>query len=167
MERTRVVRFVVDDCDGGSNGGQRSRGVEATSNFKVTSHWTVSANAAYTDSAYEDFGVDTGNQPADIPKWTANLWTSVRDIGGLPLEIGGGVRYIGDRFANTDNTVRLLNYTLLDAYTSYQIMPNVLVSARVRNLTDKAYAQWADIYYPPEVMLGEPRSYDLSLIAKF
>ena len=162
--KNMLVQTAVETL---TNGGQKSRGLEATSNFKVTEHWTVSANAAYTDSQYTDFDVDTGNRPADIPKWTANLWTGVRDIGGLPLEIGGGVRYIGDRFANTANSVQLKNYTLLDAYSSYQIMPSVLVLARVRNLTDKAYAQWADIFYPSEVMLGEPRTYQLSVIAKF
>lgn len=150
-----------------TNGGQRSQGLEATSNFKVTPHWTVSANASYTDSEYRNFDVNTGNQPADIPKWTANVWTGLRDIGGLPLEIGGGVRYIGNRYANTENTVQLQNYTLLDAYSSYGVAPNILLLGRVRNLTNKAYAQWADIFYPSEVMLGEPRTYQLSVIAKF
>jgi iron complex outermembrane receptor protein len=150
-----------------TNGGQRSQGLEASSNFKITPRWTVSANAAYTDSEYRDFDVNTGNQPADIPKWTANLWTGLREIGGLPLEIGGGVRYIGNRYANTENSVQLKHYTLLDAYASYGLAPNIMMLGRVRNLTNEAYAQWADIFYPSEVMLGEPRSYQLSVIAKF
>ena len=34
---------------------QTSKGVELSTNFKLTSNWTVSANAAYTDSVYTAF----------------------------------------------------------------------------------------------------------------
>jgi iron complex outermembrane receptor protein len=30
------------------------------------------------------------------------------------------------------------------------------LTARGRNLTNKIYAQWADIYYPTEIILGAP-----------
>jgi iron complex outermembrane recepter protein len=156
-----------------ANASQTSKGVELTSSFKLTRTWTVSANAAYTDSVYTSFtDPSTGSsytdvQPANIPRWTANLWTSFRNVASLPLEVGGGVRYIGNRPGNTANTLILENYALFNAYASYEVKPGVLVTARGNNLFNKTYAQWADIYYPSELMLGEPRYWELGAYVKF
>jgi iron complex outermembrane receptor protein len=156
-----------------ASASQTSKGAELTSNFKLTKNWTVSVNAAYTDSVYTTFtdpstGANyTGVQPANIPRWTGNLWTSVRNIASLPLEVGGGVRYIGNRPGNTANTLILDHYALFNGYASYELKPGVLVTARVNNLFNKAYAQWADIYYPSELMLGQPRYWELGAYVKF
>jgi iron complex outermembrane recepter protein len=156
-----------------ASASQTSKGAELTGNFKLTKNWTVSANAAYTDSVYTAFtdpstGANyAGVQPANIPRWTGNLWTSVRHIASLPLEIGAGVRYIGNRPGNTANTLILDHYALFNGYASYELKPGVLVTARVNNLFNKAYAQWADIYYPSELMLGQPRYWELGAYVKF
>jgi iron complex outermembrane receptor protein len=154
-------------------GDQKSRGIEISGDFKLMRNWSVSGNAAYTDSFYGLF-VDTntglnanGHQPADIPRWTANLWTSVRDLANLPLELGGGIRYVGRRFANTQNSVALEDYALVDFYASFRLKDHYLLTARVNNAFDKAYAQWADVYYPTEIMLGQPRNFSVSLVGKF
>jgi iron complex outermembrane recepter protein len=155
-----------------ANASQTSKGIELTTNFKPTRDWTVSANAAYTDSVYTSFtDPSTGSsytdvQPANIPRWTANLWTSLRNVGNLPLEIGGGVRYIGNRPGNTANTLILEHYALVNSYASYELRPGILVTGRVNNLFNKAYAQWADIYYPTELMLGQRRYWELGLYIK-
>jgi iron complex outermembrane recepter protein len=155
-----------------ADASQTSKGIELTTNFKPTQDWTVSANAAYTDSVYTSF-TDPANgasytdvQPANIPRWTANLWTSLRNIGGLPLEIGGGVRLIGTRPGNTANTLLLKEYALFNSYVSYELKPGVLITGRGNNLFNKAYAQWADIYYPSELILGQPRYWELGLYVK-
>ena len=151
---------------------QTSKGAELSTDYKVTPSWTISANAAYTHSRYTAFtdpisGSTYSNvEPADIPRWTGNLWTSVRQVGGVPLELGGGVRYIGSRPGNVANTLTLDSYTLVDLYASYELKPGVLLTGRVNNLLDKAYVQWADIYYPDQVMLGEPRYFELSIYVK-
>jgi iron complex outermembrane receptor protein len=151
---------------------QTSKGIELSTNFKLTKDWTVSANGAYTDSVYTAFtdpstGASYNNvQPANIPRWTGNLWTSVRQIAGLPLEVGGGVRYIGNRPGNTANTLILEHYALFNGYLSYELKPGVLLTGRVNNLFNKEYAQWADIYYPTELMLGQPRYWELGLYVK-
>jgi iron complex outermembrane receptor protein len=151
---------------------QTSKGVELSTNFKLTPNWTVSANAAYTDSVYTGFtDPSTGSsytdvQPANIPRWTGNLWTSVRHIADLPLEIGGGVRYIGNRPGNTANTLILEKYALVNGYVSYEVKPGILVTGRVNNLFNKEYAQWADIYYPTQLMLGQPRYWELGVYFK-
>jgi len=151
---------------------QTSKGVELAADFKLLPNWTVSANAAYTDSVYTQFSdPSTGTnytdvQPANIPRVTANVWTSLRHIGGLPLEIGGGVRYISNRPGNTANTLTLDKYALTNGYVSYEVKPGILITGRVNNLFNKEYAQWADIYYPSEVILGQPRYWEIGAYFK-
>lgn len=173
----RQHMLSVDPDSGGvlGSGEQKSRGVEASGNIALARNWTLSANAAYTDAKYGHYydtitGSTTdaiGNRPADIPQWTANLWTSLRNVGGVPLELGGGIRYVGDRYANTANNVKLLGYQLVNLYGSYALRPNFELTARVNNVFDKAYVQWADIYYPSEVMLGSPRTYEFGFVTTF
>jgi iron complex outermembrane recepter protein len=172
IKRNNVLtQLTVDTVS--TIGSQTSRGVEATADIKLLPNWIVSANGAYTDSVYGTFvdpstGLDaSGQQPPDVPRWTANVWTSVRNIGGLPLEAGAGARFIGSRYGNQTNTLLLDSYTLLNFYASYRLPGNILLSARLNNATNKTYVNWADINYPNQVMLGAPRAYEVSLYSKF
>lgn len=153
-------------------GNQKSRGAEVSVAFDVTGKWRIGGNASYIDAEFgdfvdPDFGIDaSGNTPPNVPEWLVNLWTSVSDIGGLPLEVGAGLRYVDDRFANTSNAVQLLDYTTLDAFAAYRIGKARLM-ARVRNLTDEEYSPWADVFYPNQIVLASPRTYEVSLYARF
>jgi iron complex outermembrane receptor protein len=164
-----LVQTSVEDQ---ATADQTSKGVELSTDFKVLPNWTVSANAAYTDSFYTAFtdpstGANYSDvQPANIPRVTANVWTSFKRVAGLPLEIGGGVRYIGNRPGNTANTLILEKYALTNGYASYEVKPGILVTGRVNNLFNKEYAQWADIYYPEEVILGQPRYWEIGVYFK-
>jgi iron complex outermembrane receptor protein len=60
----------------------------------------------------------------------------------------------------------LEHYALFNGYLSYELKPGVLLTGRVNNLFNKEYAQWADIYYPTELMLGQPRYWELGLYVK-
>jgi iron complex outermembrane receptor protein len=170
IKKSNLLVQVTQEAQ--ATASQTSKGVELSTNFKLTPNWTVSANAAYTDSVYTAFtDPSTGSsytdvQPANIPRWTGNLWTSFRHIADLPLEIGGGVRYIGNRPGNTANTLILDKYALFNGYASYEVKPGILVTGRVNNLFNKEYAQWADIYYPTELMLGQPRYWELGVYFK-
>jgi iron complex outermembrane receptor protein len=151
---------------------QTSKGVELSTDFKVLPNWTVSANAAYTDSVYTAFtdpstGANyTDVQPANIPRVTANIWTSFKTVAGLPLEIGGGIRYVSNRPGNTANTLTLDKYALTNGYLSYEVKRGILVTGRVNNLFNKQYAQWADIFYPEEIILGQPRYWEIGVYFK-
>jgi iron complex outermembrane receptor protein len=154
-------------------GAQTSRGLELSGELKVTRNWTLIGSGTYVDAKYENFvdpnyGVNaSGNRPANVPMWTAKFWTTVRHIGGLPLEAGGGVNYIGERFGNTANNLVLKPYALGIAYATYEVNSNLSVTGRVNNLWNKTYAQWADIYYPAQIQLGEPRRIEVSALVRF
>ncbi len=154
-------------------GSQHSRGVEFSSDFRLTHHWSMSANAAVTYSRFGQFidpnsGTDaSGNKPPDVPSLTANFWTQYSSIFALPLDTGLGIRYVSSRAGDYGNTLRLDNYTTVNIYGIYHITRNIELTGRIDNLFDKAYAQWADVNYPTEVVLGRPRYFEAGLTAHF
>lgn len=106
------------------------------------------------------------SRPPNVPKWAVNLWTSFSELGGLPLELGGSARYISNRMANSENSVTLPDYTLIEIFAAYQIGKSRLM-LRVKNLFDEEFSPWADVFYPNQVVLGSPRTYEISLYARF
>lgn len=154
-------------------GSQSSKGFEMSGQLKVTKNWTLIASGAYTDAQYGEFvnpasGIDaSGNTPANVPRWVANLWTTVRDVGGLPLEIGGGVKYVGKRAGNSANTLMLKSYATGIVYATVEVSPNISLTGRANNLWNETFVQWADIYYPNQVTLGEPRRFEISVLGRF
>ena len=58
-------------------------------------------------------------------------------------------------------------YTTADAALSVDLTTQVRLRLRVRNLTNRTYAVWADPFYPDQVMLGAPRSADVALNMRF
>jgi len=83
------------------------------------------------------------------------------------LELGGGLRFVGERFAENANQTKLLKYAAVELYGTYRLTERLMLTARGKNLFDKAYAQWADANYPTEVVLGAPRSFEVSLRSRF
>lgn len=172
IKRRNILTLVGTDTL--SNiGSQTSRGFELSGQLKVTGNWTLIASGAYVDAKYGDFvdpnyGIDaTGNTPANVPRWVANFWTTVRNVGGLPLELGGGVKYVGERTGNSANTLTLKPYATGIVYATYELSPNLSLAGRVNNLWNETFVQWADIYYPNQVILGEPRRFEVSILGRF
>ncbi|MGH7485242.1 MAG: TonB-dependent receptor domain-containing protein, partial [bacterium] len=153
-------------------GSHKSRGVELATSLYLSRNWQASANVAYVDAAYgdfvnPDFGISaTGNRPPNVAKWTGNVWMGVNRIAGLPLEIGGGVRYVADRFADYGNQVTLKSYVLVNAYAAYMIGRTRLM-LRARNLTNEEYIPWVSPFYPNQLALGSPRFVEFSVEVKF
>jgi iron complex outermembrane recepter protein len=142
-------------------GNQRSKGVELEGAMRITRQWSVGANTAYTHAEFGDFGINSGKTPPNVPEWVTNAWARYQNIAGLPLEVGGNFRYVGDRFNNITNTVTLKSYELVDIQASYQ-KGSARFTARITNLFDKVYAYWGDTFYPDQVLLGSPRAFEIS-----
>jgi iron complex outermembrane recepter protein len=177
IERDDVLeRFALDSAT--NLGGVAARGVEATG-VVTAGGLRVGANAAHTRSAFRpspNFVRLAGNRAANVPRVTANLWASYEGVGGLPLEIGGGLRQVGDRFANNTNTITMNGYVLADLYAAWT-RGRLRITARVDNLTDRAYASWADVFYlgqndpsflyANQLMLGAPRTFSVMVQTRF
>jgi iron complex outermembrane receptor protein len=116
----------------------------------------------------------SGMTPPNVPSFVANAGASYRFDTALPLEIGASARHVGDRFNFQDNFVTMDAYTLHDAYVFVDIPKSVFsgvsqtrLTFRVKNLTDKRYAQWGDPGYTDQVILGAPRSYEVAASFKW
>ena len=174
IQRDDVLeRIGVDSA--ASIGGRDSSGVEFSAAFRPTSQWHVGANAAYTDAEFRrstNFVTFAGNTPPNVAEVTGNLWASFSSIAGLPLEVGGSVQYVDDRFGDNANQVALSSYTLLNLFATWSA-PRFNVTARVNNVTDEIYVPWSDVFYlqqndpsflyANQLMLAPPRMFELGV----
>jgi iron complex outermembrane recepter protein len=167
-------------------GKQISKGIEVAAAVRPLPGWNVWANLAYVEAHYDDFefalqgggtGSFSGHTPPNVPRLVVNAGTSYRLPTWLPVEVGATVRHVSDRYTSDLNDVRMLAYTVVDAYTFVDLDRSLLPAAwnvdktrvtfRVRNLTDTKYAAWADPFYPDQILLGAPRSFEVSAAFKF
>ncbi len=159
-----------------------AKGIEIAGAVRPTDEWKLFANAAFVQSKYENFvdadtgEVFTGKTPPNVPRFVFNAGTSYRFPTRWPVEVGGVVRHVGDRFNNDDNLLIMNAYTLFDAFAFVDVNPRDLgwqgvkdtrIGFRVRNLTDKKYAVWGDPGYPDQILLGAPRSFEVSAAFKW
>lgn len=147
-------------------GEQRTRGVELSGALDLGSGWHGVASYAYMDAkVVRSVAVDTG-QPVQgkratlTPKNSANLWIT-KDF-GESFGLGGGVSYVGDRFANPGNTVVLPDYVTLDLM-AWKRMGPATVQLNVYNVTDEDYVVSAHGTSPNLNVPGAPRSVMLTL----
>ena len=92
-----------------------------------------------------------------------------------PVEVGASVRHVGGRFVYDDNEILMDPYTIADAYMFIDFdrpaaLPKVdktRLTLRVKNLTNKVYAAYADPGYPDQIYLGFPRTYEATLSFKW
>jgi len=86
-------------------------------------------------------GIDDGKRPDNVPEHAASLWLDYTFPEDTALEgfgLGGGVRYVGQRYGDIKNTLDLDAVTLFDAAVHYK-KDNVTASLNFKNLADKDY----------------------------
>jgi iron complex outermembrane receptor protein len=154
-----------------------SQGIELAAAVNPIEGLKLWGNAAFNHTRFVQFDVWTGNTPPDVAPVIVNAGASYRfKHWRWPVEFGGSVRHVGPRFVFQDNATTMDAYTTADVYAFVDIpgrdiaMPDlktVRVTARVRNLTNVIYAQWADPGLPDQVLLGAPRTYEIAASAKW
>ncbi|CCD84624.1 conserved exported protein of unknown function [Bradyrhizobium sp. ORS 285] len=163
-------------------GKVKSQGIELAAAVRPTPETKLWGNVAYVRARYADYdlaggGSFSGNTPPNIPAVIVNGGGSYRFLnpGWWPVELGFSVRHVGDRWSTDANTVKLLAYTTADLF-AFIDLPKVPMFAtatstrlafRVRNVTDKRYAAWSDPFYPDQIFLGAPRTYEVEASFKF
>lgn len=156
-------------------GAQSSRGFEASLRFDASENFIIEMNGTVLDPQFDDFqelsgGVLTslnGNTPTGVPRKSANVWASWSFRPQWLLQ--AGIRYVGERYINTANTLGLPSYKVVDANLGWQAGNSVRIDVRAANVFDEFYAttyvsngrgggQW---------QLGVPRSYEFIVTAGF
>jgi iron complex outermembrane receptor protein len=157
-----------------AGGSENSKGFELSGDYFVLPKWDINANAAYTFATFGEFtdpntgASDAGDHPANVPNWVFNAYTAYHNVFDSPVDIGGGIRYVGTRYGTFNNSLRLDPYTLLNIFAAYHVNDSLTITGRIDNLNDKAYAIWADTSYSGnEVQLGAPRSFSLTAVVHF
>jgi len=153
-----------------NSGKQSAQGLELAAVWKATRELTLSGNLAWVDAKFDSLieagNVSrAGNTPPNVPGAVANLWVDYK-VPGWPLRIGGGVNRTGHAYANNANTVRMNGFTTATAYATWSLQKGE-ITFRVRNLTDQLYAYWSGANSNNQVMIGAPRSFEVSYRAAF
>lgn len=146
--------------------GQRSKGVELGLTGQLTRNWSVAGGYAYQDAkltADQSATVKSGARVAQVPKQTLSLWNRVEVNAQLAAALG--VVYRDSIYTSTANTVILPSYTRVDGALFYTFGSDYRLQLNVENLFDKKY--YASAHGDNNIMPGAPRSYKLSLNAKF
>ena len=127
-------------------GAARVRGIEASDNLDLGHGF--SSTVAYTYMAPKIVAAndDTlGKRLMDVARNSASVWLDkaipLRAVDRLTL--GGGVRYIGPRYGDNENTLRLPGNTQFDALVRYDLSRWQL-TLNARNLTDKRVVAQCD-----------------------
>lgn len=150
-------------------GEQRHKGFEMGAQGQVSDKWFMTGSMMYLDAQYETGASDKQNldgmTPVDAPEWSANVWTRYEMTEDLALNFGA--IYVGERFANTSNTITKDGYVRFDmgaAYTMDIMGSDVSVRVNIKNLFDVDYLAGGT---NTDVTVGEGRNFSLALEAKF
>lgn len=155
-------------------GRQSSKGVELSVGVRPSEAWRVQGSLTFLSATFDDFAElsggslvsRNGNRPFNVPQAMANIWSIYRLPTVVPVDLGAALRYVGDRYNDAANAVRMHAYMTADAWLTVPYK-NLWFTLRGRNLFDKTYASWGDNFYPSEVIIGAPRTVELSMLARF
>ncbi|MGD1908242.1 MAG: TonB-dependent siderophore receptor [Leptolyngbyaceae cyanobacterium] len=145
IDRTNVA--ISDILNPGAllaAGGQNIQGIELDVIGEILPGWNVVANYAYLDAEITASAnaAAVGNRLRNIPEHNLNLWTNytLQDgpLEGLSFGLGGS--FVGDRFADENNTIVLESYFLTNAAIGYG-RDNWQAALNFRNLFDLDYIE--------------------------
>lgn len=161
-------------------GQQSANGVEVNGGIQITPEISVQGNLAWTNPKFDKFidpvtiagrqiGISrAGNRPTNVPRWVANAFLTWKFMPGWEWYFSG--RFVSDRFADTANSIRVPAYTTFDTALNWTVkpdlrLPDVTLTARLRNITDAKWIEWATP--APMYIIGQPRTFEVAVSSKF
>ena len=131
--------FQVDNID-----ESRIRGLEASTRWGL-GDWTLGGSLTLLDAVNRSGGPNDGNLLPRRPQQSVNLDLD-RRLG--PWLLGGRVDWVGRRFDDLANEVRLDPYTLVSLRAEYALSDSLRLQGRIDNLLDEDY-ETAAFYNQP------------------
>ncbi len=171
MDRTTTI---IESQEGRNT----SRGAELSLAGDLTENWTVMAMYAFNQ--YTDRTVAAGEKGRDFERYPAHTFsinTSYRIASGplADIVIGGGYRFRSKSYACMRGTYvnenlrfnpsHVVDINLAIPFTKFGGSDNWTLTLGVRNLFGEKYFESARHYY--ECLVGEPRTFELGIRAKF
>ncbi|MFX4218946.1 TonB-dependent siderophore receptor [Aliarcobacter butzleri] len=150
-----------------SSGKQESQGFEIDLSGDITPNLSVIASYGYVDTKNKDAN---DKDLRNIPNHTANLFTTYK-LTALNLPdyyIGGGAKYIGNKYADDANNIQLDSALIYNATIGYK-KGNWKANLSVQNLTDEEYVDGAlaSNAAGTRVYVGTPRTILATIGYKF
>ncbi len=147
-------------------GKVRSYGVELDVSGQLSPHWSLIGSYAWTHARVTRDPELKGNRLQNVARNTGSL-SAVHDFGAIlgasQLRAGAGLRYVGRRAGDSDNSFSLPGYAVSDLFATYDTRlgsHELGLQLNIKNLFDRRYyASSASRYY---VSLGEARQFQLS-----
>ncbi|EJG2006557.1 TonB-dependent siderophore receptor [Vibrio parahaemolyticus] len=124
--QTNVDGDVIDKIE------VRHQGIELEARGQITKQWDISVGYSYLDA--EDKA--TGKKPNDVSDHLFSLWSTYQLDDNWRL--GGGVKYVGDRYAGNDEAIALGDYTTVDLMAAYTTGRHK-IQANAYNILDEKY----------------------------
>jgi iron complex outermembrane receptor protein len=121
-------------------GEQRHQGFEVAAQGAINDKLFVMASVMNLDAEYEKDENYQGKTPVDAPDWSASLWSRYEFT--EKFAINAGAFYEGERFADSQNTIKKDAYTRVDIGATYQAtisQQDVNFRFNVQNLFDTDY----------------------------
>jgi len=122
-------------------GRQQSEGIELESAFQIGQGWNFWLAYAFQDSEIvEDNDSPVGNELSEVPHHSGSLWTTYEIQEGRLRGLGAGIggRYVGERFADLNNSIELPDYAVMDMSLFYRTGP-FRAQLNFKNVTDTTY----------------------------
>lgn len=151
-------------------GEVQTRGIELEAKLSLKENLDITAAYTYLDDEVtKSNNIDLGNRRVQIPQHTASLWANYSISSGTlsGMDLGLGVRYMGETEGDSGNTFSVPNYMLADFALHYDLKKSPLAligwkaNLNVNNLFDKYYI--ASCFATHSCHLGQERSVRASL----
>jgi len=135
-------------------GLQRSRGIELTATGKLGGDWYMRGGIGLQDAIIvDDTDGNAGNRVSDVAKRNGSVFITWKPEMGWYAETG--LTFVGERYADTKNSIVLPGYGTWDALAGYRTKDWDLRAA-LSNITDKTY--YASGTSAAQIQFGDPRS---------
>ena len=121
-----------------ATGTVRVQGARTGISGHLTDQWQVFGGFTYLNARIiNGIAINTQNAvPLNTPTYSAVLWNTYAIT--PQIEIGGGVNYMGQRYANNTNTVQVPQFFRFDAMAAYHF-PTWDVRLNIFNLTNQMF----------------------------
>jgi len=146
--------------------GQRTEGVEVSLNGQLTSNWNVMGGYAYQTGEFTSDLPGIANKGAsvgELPRHTFSIWNRYDFTPWLGAAFG--VIYRGSMFASADNTIKIPDFTRVDAAIFARVTSKVRAQLNIENLLDANY--FASVHNNNNIMPGSPIAVRGTLIVNF
>jgi len=164
---------VDDETVWRTAGAVRSKGAELDLAGRLTERLQLQASYAHTDAKVTSDPDYAGKRLPNVAADTASLRLAFDQgpvFGGKGhLRYGGGVRYVGKRAADEENSFYLPEYALVDAFAAYTIQTThpVTLQLNLYNIFDKTYYVSAIGSSDYGISVGQPMSASLTVSVSF